>query len=33
VDEISGEELKESVEQTFKIPPLLLAKLKEILYK
>jgi tripartite-type tricarboxylate transporter receptor subunit TctC len=33
VDEISGEELRNSVEQTFKTPPALLAKLKDILYK
>jgi tripartite-type tricarboxylate transporter receptor subunit TctC len=33
VDETSGEELKESVEKTFKTPPALLAKLKDILYK
>ncbi|MCE5264623.1 MAG: hypothetical protein LLG97_13950 [Deltaproteobacteria bacterium] len=33
VDEISGEEMRASVESTFKTPPALLAKLKDILYK
>jgi tripartite-type tricarboxylate transporter receptor subunit TctC len=33
VDEISGEEMRAAVESTFKTPPALLAKLKEILYK
>jgi tripartite-type tricarboxylate transporter receptor subunit TctC len=33
VDETSGDELKASVESTFKTPPALLAKLKDILYK